>query len=142
MSTLYDSAVPADDDNDRFAPLDADNSTDDDTTASVAAGAMTTDWSHEEAPLRWLFIKDGRGKLVIHAMSEVEDDPVFENKSALAKSADISRHSVHRHIDELVSLGLYEERGGEGTYDRYRPNEQSLVLQTLIKANEQIVKYR
>ena len=106
-------------------------------------GQLDSDgWRYNDEPLQWLFGTEGRGKLVMHAIQAVADgDPIFENKSALAKSADVSRHSVHRHIEELEDLNIYERKGGDGTHIRHRPNENSRVVAALFQANHEVLEY-
>ena len=136
VTELYENAVRSADTSEPFGPsTDLDEVTLD---GVVHAG----DWPHNEEPLRWLFATKGRGRLVIHAINEVATgDPTFQNKSSLAKSADVSRHSVHRHIEELEELNVYEKRGGDGTHIHHRPNRNSRVIAALYKANQEILEY-
>lgn len=97
------------------------------------------EWHKEEKPLRWLFKKEGRGKLVEYAAEMISrGEPIYRNKSELAEQADVSRHSVIRHIESLIELGIYEELDGSAT--RYRPNSNSYVLRVVRAANSEIAE--
>lgn len=54
------------------------------------------------------------------------------NKSELAEHADVSRKSVHTHLDRLVDLGIVERVSGT-TPSRYRFNPDNEVSTALIK---------
>lgn len=54
------------------------------------------------------------------------------NKSELAEFADVSRKSVHTHIDLLLHLDLVREVEGT-TPTRYRFNSESEIAEQLIK---------
>lgn len=107
-----------------FEPLNPDALTEQD--QSEWGGAM---------PVRWLFEASGRGKLVQLAIEQVlSGEEVFMNKVEMGEEAGTSRHSVHRHIEELVELGIYEERSKHRT--RYRPNAESDILAAINATNE------
>lgn len=92
-------------------------------------------WVGNASPMRWLFGTSGRGKLVDYALEQVAtDEIVFHNKRNLGEHADTSRHSVHRYIDDLVTLGIYEART-EGL-TRYRANKSSTILSAIAAAND------
>lgn len=134
MSRAFDNTVPVEDSEEyeEIKPLSSD-----DLFSSFNQG-----WVHEEPPLLWLFSKEGRGGLVEYAIDAVESgDPVYLNKSDLGDEADVSRHSCHRHLDDLVRLGIYSERDKEGSVTRYRPNKDSRVLRALSVAEIEIYKY-
>lgn len=133
MSNAYDSAVPADNDDDSaFEPV----------ALADAYDHTDSSWKHESTPLRWLFASEGRAKLVEHAVeAATQDELVYHNKSSLGKEADVSRHSAHRHIDDLVELGIYRKRAREGSVTRYKPNRDSRVLRALYTANTEIESY-
>jgi len=136
VTELYENAVRSADTSETFGP-----STDLD-GVTIDGVVHADNWSHNEDPLRWLFATKGRGRLVMYAINEVASgDPIFQNKSALAKSADVSRHSVHRHIEELEELNIYDKKGGDGTHIRHRPNRNSRVIAALYKANQEILEY-
>ncbi|MDB9247503.1 hypothetical protein PN419_00580 [Halorubrum ezzemoulense] len=134
MSRAYENAVPADDGGDEgdFGPIDL----------ADAYDSSAGKWDHDESPLRWLFGKEGRAKLVEYAMRAAEEgDPIYLNKSDLGDEADVSRHSAHRHIDDLIALGIFTERAREGSVTRYRPNTDSRVLRALYTADTEIREY-
>ncbi len=132
--SLFGSARPASDDtasDEMFRPL-----TDDE----VEEREQEQGWRGDTMPARWLFEDEARGKLVEYAVTAtLDNDLVFRNKSELAEEAGVSRHSVHRHMDDLVDIGIYEERG-EGIA-RYRPDEESRILAAINHVNEAIEKH-
>ena len=130
-STFYDNIEPIDDDDD-FGPVELADAYDD----------VDSDWDHEEIPLRWLFGKDGRGGLVEYAIKAVvRDELVYLNQSVLGEKAGVSRHSVHRHIEDLVEMNIYKQYGGNGTTRRFKPNKNSQVLRALYTANREVERY-
>ena len=95
------------------------------------------EWEDEEEPVQWLFEKEGRGKLASYAVKALsEDDAVYLNQSDLGREADVSRHSVHRHIQTLVDLNVYEVR--DGKIRRYRPNKDSRIVRAIATLNNEI----
>lgn len=134
MSRAYENAVPVED-SQEHEKIELPSPDDPSSTSG-------TGWNHEQPPLLWLFNKEGRGKLVEYAIDAVESgDPVYLNKTDLGDEADVSRHSCHRHIDDLVRLNIYSERDKEGSVTRYRPNKDSRVLRALSVAETEIYKY-
>ena len=130
-SAFYDNVAPADD-GDGFGPV----------SLADAYDEVDSEWDHEDIPLRWLFAKDGRGGLVEHAIEAVvRDELVYLNQSVLGEKAGVSRHSVYRHIDDLVELGIYTDHGGNGTTRRFKPNKNSQVLRALYTANREVERY-
>lgn len=135
MSQAYENAVPVEDSEsyEEFKPLsldDADSST------------PNSEWNYDQPPLLWLFGTEGRGKIVNYAIDAVRGgDPIFLNKSGLGDEANVSRHSVHRHIDDLVELGIFTKRASEGSVTRYRPNKESRVLRALSTVDTEIRNY-
>lgn len=126
---LFETAVPDDtqQSNGEFSDLDV---------TDVGSDALD-DWEHDESPITWLFGSKGRLKLCVFALEEVATgDPVFLNKTATSREADVSRHSSHRYLDTLVDLGVFETRG-EG-YNRYRPNANSRILQAMATLHNEI----
>ena len=96
-------------------------------------------WSEEETPLQWLFGTQARAELVLHAVQRADNSDIsYLNKSELADRTDLSRAAVHEHIDDLVAVGIYETRGGEGTFRRYRPNASSSVVTGLHEIGEKM----
>ena len=96
-------------------------------------------WSDEETPLQWLFGSQARAELVLYAVQRAGDTDIsFVNKSELADRTDLSRATVHEHIDDLVAVGIYETRGGDGTFLKYRPNTSSSVVKGLSEVNEKM----
>ena len=133
---LFDGYVPVsevdeEEDASMFEPADASEIEDTDLGDGPAL---------DEQYLEWLFLKDSRVKLVSYALEAVQDDPIYLNKSELGDLADTSRHSVHRHIDDLVDIGVYEQIGESAA--RYRPNPNSRVLKAIGLANEEIGEQR
>lgn len=102
----------------------------------------TVTWGDDMLPVEWLFAKDGRGSLVAYALQEItEGDLRYYNKSGLADAAGVSRHSCHRHLEDLVELGLYDEIDEEGSHARYCPNAHSRILRALYTANRAAEEY-
>ena len=99
-----------------------------------------SEWVEGSTPVRWMFEYDGRGKLIEYALKQViTNDIVYHNKQNLGNHAGTSRHSVHRYIDELVEIGIYEQRTEGRT--RYRANCDSTILAALAKANKVALEY-
>ena len=97
--------------------------------AQTDGGRGYPPWSEEETPLRWLFGTQARAVLVSHAVERAGDTDIsYRNKSEMADRTGLSRAAVHEHIDDLVAVGIYETRGGDGTFLRYRPNASSSVV--------------
>jgi predicted transcriptional regulator len=94
-------------------------------------------WSDDETPIHWLFATRSRAELVLYAVENADntDIPYF-NKSELADEVGISRDVVHKYIEDLVAVGIYETRGGHGTFVKYRPNTSSSVVAGLYEAGE------
>jgi hypothetical protein len=89
------------------------------------------DWDKDESPLEWLFTKSARVRLAAFAVEQVlEDNPVFINKSAIARESGVSRNSASRYMDDMVDLGIFRARGYG--YDRYCANPDSRVLKALV----------
>jgi hypothetical protein len=131
-NALFESAVPeeeASDDFDQgsFEPL----------PLPEEVSYNTLMWDNDEEPIEWLFASEGRLALATYAMAAVDaGDPIYLNKSETSDKAGVSRHSAHRHIDDLVTLGIFETRG-QG-YNRYRPNADSRILKAMATVNEEI----
>ena len=126
--TLFDDATPTDDlgTESPFEALD---------TEEIDLTDTPSEWIDKPTPVRWMFEYDGRGKLIEYALKHiVTDDVIYHNKRNLGNNADTSRHSVHRYIDKLVEIGIYEQRTDGRT--RYRANRDSTILAALAKANE------
>lgn len=133
MSTLYENAVDADDvdDDSEFEGLDPEE-------PPSNGNQMNDGWDKDDDPVTWLFAKEGRLRLATEAARQVQEgDPIFHNKSKLSEMADVSRHSAHRYLDDLVALNIYEEHRGDG-YDKYRANRDSQIVATMVDLCEQI----
>lgn len=112
---------------DLFAQLDVDS-----------VSPLSDEWDDTASPLRHLFKKDGRGRLVEYAAEQVPTGtPIYMNKSELADNADVSRHSVIRHMDLFIEWGIYEGYDKESR-ERYRPNEHSYALRIVAAANKEL----
>ena len=134
QSTLYDTATADHNEefDEEFEPV----------SLAEAYDNVDSEWDHEDIPLRWLFAKDGRGGLVEYAIKAVvREELVYRNQTSLGEKAGVSRHSVHRHVDDLVTLGIYKQHGGNGTTARFKPNKKSKVLRALYTANREIEQY-
>lgn len=131
-NALFESAVPESEASDEveqrdFEPLELPEEVSYDTSM----------WDADTEPVQWLFEAEGRLALATYAMATVEaGDPIYLNKSETARKAGVSRHSAHRHIDDLVTLGIFETRGE--AYNRYRPNGDSRILKAMATCNEEI----
>lgn len=137
-ASLYENAVPEDsidETNDAFQPLSID-----DYQAKITDAIER--WGEDTTPIAWLFRKEGRGKLVSFAVRALRgsEDEYYMNQSDLARESDVSRHSVHRHIDDLVALNIYEVKPGK--IERYRPNADSRILKAVAAANDAIASQR
>lgn len=86
----------------------------------------------EEPTTGWKLI--ARNDSVVDVIDTLLDVPPRRefNKSELAEHADVSRKSVHSHIDLLVALEVLEEVPGTSP-QRYRFDPQSPVSSALVR---------
>jgi hypothetical protein len=103
--------------------------------------AEDSPWSDDETPLRWLFDRKSRAELVSYAVERAGDTDIpYLNKSELAEQTGVSRSVVHKYIDDLVALDIYETRGGDGTFVKYRPNAESTVVSRLCSVEKEMIE--
>lgn len=85
-----------------------------------------------EAPTGWGVI--AKNDSVVEILDTLLDMPPHRefNKSELAEFADVSRKSVHNHIDLLLYLGIMTEVP-ETSPTRYRFNPENEVAEAFIR---------
>lgn len=86
----------------------------------------------KEYPSGWIALS--KNESVVYLVDALLDLPPHRefNKSELAEKAEVSRQSVHRHLDLLAHAGIVE--GVDGTSpQRYRFNADSPVSEALIQ---------
>ena len=107
--------------------------------AQTDGGRGYPPWSDEETPLQWLFGSQARAELALHAVQRAGDTDIsYRNKTELADCTGLSRAAVHNHVDDLVAVGIYETRGGDGTFLKFRPNTSSSVVKGLSEVDEKM----
>ncbi|MFB6199163.1 MAG: winged helix-turn-helix domain-containing protein [Halobacteriaceae archaeon] len=96
-------------------------------TDSTAAPGEAGDY-----PTGWGLI--ARNRSVVNIVDTLLDLPPHRefNKSELAELADVSRKSVHTHLDLLLELGIVEEVP-ETSPQRYRFDPESEISTLIIK---------
>ena len=86
----------------------------------------------EEFPTGWIALtKNESVAYLVDALLDLPPHREF-NQSEIAKSAGVSRQSVHRHRDLLLQTGIIEEVEDTAP-QRYRFNEKSPVSEALIQ---------
>lgn len=130
MSTLFD--VELDEDSDASTEAEVDDSID---------SERPVEWVYDMMPLEVLLVRlESRTALIRYAVNAVDNDSenvdTYRNKSSLGDAADTTRHAVHRHIDTLVELGIFLQKGD--SRERYAPNPDSAVINALIACNDDI----
>lgn len=85
-----------------------------------------------ETPTGWAVL--AKNASVVDILDALLDFPPHRefNKTELADFADVSRKSVHNHIDLLLWLGLITEVEGT-TPSRYRFNPENDIAEALIR---------
>lgn len=68
-----------------------------------------------------------------------ETDISYLSKVELSEQVGVSRNVIHQYIDDLVKIGIYETRRGNGLFVRYRPDTESPIVRTLQSANEKMI---
>ena len=130
---LFEGAIKVDDGADipGFEPMDLP----DEEEARAAVEEPYSDEHH--TLLQWFSETQGRMRLVTFALKDLQSgDPIFRNKSELADAAGVSRHTPNRYMEELVALGIYDERA-QGI-SRYRVNKDSNILRALAALEQQL----
>lgn len=97
-------------------------------------------WDKDIIPAEWLLNKSGRASIVALAIEQIEsEDPIYLNKSEIGERSGSSRYTAHRHMQDLVDIGIFEKRGRN--IDRYRANANSTVLAAIARLNEEIADH-
>ena len=132
-STLFDDDVTLTEDPEASTEAEIDSN------ADIRPTDRPQEWVYDEMPLEVLLVsRQSVAQLIRYALDVIDgtDQPQFHNKRDLGNRSGTTRHAVHRHIDELIELGIYTKRS-EGI-ETYAPNPDSIILDALAECNEQI----